>query len=244
MAVTGLDSQILFEDAALVVLNKPSGLLTLPDRFDPKQENLRQLLIQRYGTIFVVHRLDRGTSGVIVFAKTAAAHRHLSRQFGAHQVHKCYHALVHGVLPQPVREITLRLAPDPRRKGLVHTHRFGKAAHTRATLLESYRTISLLQCEPRTGRQHQIRVHLHAIGHPLLVDPEYGKTETFQLSALKPHYRLAAGTTERPLIARLTLHAFQLTLNHPLTDAPITFEAPYPKDFRATVQMLRKYGKG
>lgn len=242
MAATRIDAHILFEDDAVLVLNKPSGLLTLPDRFDPKQENLRHILLARYGTIFVVHRLDRGTSGVIVFAKTADAHRCLSRQFGARQVHKCYHALVHGILPMPVREITLRLTSNPRRKGLMQTHRFGKSAHTRVTLLESFRSLCLVQCEPLTGRQHQIRVHLQAIGHPLLVDPDYAGTETFCLSAVKSRYRLATGTTERPLIARLTLHAMQLTITHPTTGTSVTFEAPYPKDFRATLQALRKYG--
>lgn len=233
--------EIIFEDDALVCVNKPGGLLTLPDRFDTAAPNLRAMLIARYGAIFVVHRLDRGTSGVICFAKTAEAHRHLSMQFGAHRVEKIYHALVSGAFPAERTNVNLRLSPHPKRKGLVTANRLGKISRTDVRVLETFRAHTLVECRPRTGRQHQIRVHLSSIGFPLAVDPDYGGASALNLSSIKSEYRVSGTNVERPLIERLTLHAAALTLTHPGSEKLITVEAAYPKDLRATLQSLRKF---
>lgn len=231
----------LYCDDAIVVVNKPSGLLSIPDRFDKELPNVRGLLQHKYGEIFVVHRLDRETSGVLIMARTADAHRHLSEQFEHHTVTKLYHAVVSGIVDRDELPISIAIAPDPRRKGLMKPSARGKEARTNLRVLERFRVATLVECELVTGRQHQIRVHCSAIGHPLLVDADYGRSTQFMLSAIKRKFNLAKNTEERPIIERLTLHAYSLSVAHPATQERMTWEAPYPKDFAATVQVLRKY---
>ncbi|MBU3741352.1 MAG: RNA pseudouridine synthase, partial [Candidatus Kapabacteria bacterium] len=171
----------LYCDDAIVVVNKPSGLLSIPDRFDKELPNVRGLLQQKYGEIFVVHRLDRETSGVLIMARTADAHRHLSEQFEHHTVTKLYHAVVSGIVDRDEIPISIAIAPDQRRKGLMKPSARGKEARTNLRVLERFRVATLIECELVTGRQHQIRVHCSAIGHPLLVDADYGRSTQFML---------------------------------------------------------------
>lgn len=232
---------ILFEDDHLLAINKPSGLLSLPDRFNATLPNVRTMMKERYGEIFIVHRLDRDTSGVMILAKTAEAHQHLSEQFEHHRADKRYHAIVKGIVERDSFSVTIPIAADPRRKGLMKPTAKGKEAHTDMTVVERFRMATLLECRLITGRTHQIRVHCSAIGHPLLVDPDYGSAESFLLSTIKRKFNLAKGAEERPVIDRLTLHSFQLVVTHPVTNESLTIQAPYPRDFAATVQVLRKY---
>lgn len=232
---------VLFEDAYLVAINKPSGLLSLPDRFNAALPNVRTMMKERYGEIFMVHRLDRETSGVMIMAKTAEAHQHLSEQFEHHRAEKRYHAIVKGIVERDTFSVTIPLAADPRRKGLMKPSAKGKEAHTDITVIERFRAATLLECRLITGRTHQIRVHCSAIGHPLLVDPDYGSGEAFLLSTIKRRFNLAKGTEERPVIDRLTLHSYQLVVTHPATGEPLTIQAEYPRDFAALLQVLRKY---
>jgi RluA family pseudouridine synthase len=231
----------LYSDDDIVVVNKPTGLLSIPDRFDTELPNVRNILRDRYGTIFVVHRLDRETSGVMIMAKPAEAHKHLSEQFEHHTVKKLYHAIVSGIIEPDTLPINISIGPDPRRKGLMKPTARGKAAHTVVRVVERFRVATLVECELITGRQHQIRVHCAAVGHPLFVDADYGRAKEFMLSSIKRKFNLAKNTEERPVIARVTLHAHALHVNHPTTDARMAWEAPYPKDFAATLQVLRKY---
>jgi 23S rRNA pseudouridine955/2504/2580 synthase/23S rRNA pseudouridine1911/1915/1917 synthase len=249
---------IVYEDEALIVINKPAGLLAIPDRFNSELPSVRALLTERMGEVFIVHRIDRDTSGLLVAAKTAEAHRFLSEQFEARSVRKFYHAVVQGVVDvqhiqsmqqkettpteAAIMNIDIPLMPDPVRKGLMMPSVRGKESLTRVRLLERFRMATLLECELITGRQHQIRVHCAALGHPLLVDPEYGSSGEFLLSTIKRKYSMSKHQQqERPLITRLTLHAARLEFMHPLTNTALVAEAPYPKDFKALLQTLRKY---
>jgi 23S rRNA pseudouridine1911/1915/1917 synthase len=244
-ASKALTYETLFEDDHIIAIAKPAGLLTLPDRFNTALPNLRTMLKERYGAIFVVHRIDRDTSGVMLFAKNAAAHKMLSVQFESRQVRKFYHAVVQGRLEQKNEQDTMTidipLLPDPARAGLTAPSIRGKEALTEVRVLQRFRLATLLECELITGRQHQIRVHCAAIGHPLLVDADYGERSEFFLSAIKRKYNVGKHQEEKALVQRNTLHAFSVEFQHPATHETMRFEAPYPKDFKALVQMLEKY---
>jgi tRNA pseudouridine32 synthase/23S rRNA pseudouridine746 synthase len=210
------EQHLLWSDDSLLAVNKPPGLLTLPDGYDKTLPHLRSILEPRFGRLWIVHRLDRDTSGVIVLARTAAAHRHLNTQFQEHQASKLYHALVVGQPPWDTLIVDDRLLQDGdrRHRTIVDPER-GKSAITELRVLRRLDGFSLLEAVLRTGRSHQIRAHLKHIGYPILADPLYGDpTHPCQT-----------------LISRLGLHALSLTLTHPKTEEIMTFEAPYPKDF-------------
>lgn len=231
---------ILFEDDDIVVLDKPSGMLSIPDRFDEAAPTLSTWLKARYGDIFVVHRLDRETSGVILFAKHADAHRALNAQFETHTARKRYEAVVDGIVEPPSGTIDLPIGPHPRQRGMMCVDmRNGKPSVTHYTAIARYRTFSHLSLELETGRQHQIRVHCLAIGHPLAVDALYGKRAALLLSSFKKNYH--GSGEERPLIARLTLHAADLTFTHPRTQLPQTVSAPLPKDLTALLRQIARW---
>jgi RluA family pseudouridine synthase len=211
---------ILHSDSSLLIINKPAGIPVLPDGWDKTAPYLLQLLQEQFGRLWVVHRLDKITSGVMVFAHTAEAHRALSIQFERHEAQKVYHAICMGLPRWEEHTARHKLRTD-----VGHNHRTvvdngkGKPAETHLRVLKRYPGgYALLECTLLTGRMHQIRVHAAALGHPLLADTLYG-----------------APTTH--LIARPALHALTLTLNHPETGERLTFEAPYPPDFN---QALRK----
>ncbi|MBK7869175.1 MAG: RluA family pseudouridine synthase [Saprospiraceae bacterium] len=237
--------EIIFEDEALLIVNKPPDLLTIPDRFDASKPNLYHWLSDLYEEkIFIVHRIDRETSGIICFAKTEEAHKHLSQQFEGRTVDKMYLALVEGKPNPPEGTIDKPLGPHPTQAGKMTVIRTGKSAITDYKIIENFKAFSLVEVRIKTGRTHQIRVHFKFIGHPLAVDPLYGKREAFHLSEIKHRrYQLGKDQEERPLLSRTTLHASQLTLDHPLTGERVTFAAPLPKDFQAVVNQLRKWGK-
>jgi len=237
-------SSILYEDEALVLVNKAPGELTIPDRHHPEYFSLQGWLNERYGRIWVVHRLDRDTSGLVCFARTAESHRHLSRQFEDRTVGKTYLALVDGIPLPAAGTVDRPIGPHPSKAGKMAVVRKGKEALTEYRCVETFRHFALLELDLHTGRTHQIRVHLAHLGHPLAVDPLYGKREAFYLSEVKgKKYRLGKNKMERPLLSRQPLHAYRLELTHPLHDQERRFEAPLPKDFNALLRQLRKWGK-
>lgn len=212
---------ILHEDTDLLIVNKPAGIPVLPDGWEKDARYLVKLLEDQYGKVWVVHRLDKITSGVMVFALTAEAHRTLSMQFEQHEAQKVYHAIASGA-----PEWDQHTARHPLRVDVGHSHRTvvdhskGKTSETAFRILERFSYASLLEAVPGTGRTHQIRVHTFALGFPLLGDKLY-----------------SAPPTE--LIARPALHAQSLTLTHPGTGERVAYSAPYPEDFLTALENLR-----
>jgi len=229
---------IIFENNDFVAINKPAGLLSVPDRMG-KDISLKLLLLEKYGTIFTVHRLDKETSGVIVFAKHDVAHKQLSQLFEGREVQKFYLGLVHATLINKEGSIDAALMEHPGKLGKMITHKKGKPSLTDFKVLEEFRLFSWLQFQIHTGRTHQIRVHMQHIGHPIVCDELYGTAEPIKLSAIKRNYKLSkAEDEERPILSRLALHSAQLKFN--LNGEAFDLQAALPKDLKALLQQLRK----
>ena len=218
------DIPTLFVDERLLVVSKPAGLPTLVDGYHPEAPYLFAILQERYPALWIVHRLDRQTSGVIVFARTAESHRSLNSQFEKRQAVKTYHALAHGLPAWESQAVRLPLRPngDRRHRTVVDAQR-GKPAETNLATLERFENYVLLQATPRTGRTHQIRAHLAALGHPIVSDALYGGAEL-------------------PGLPRLGLHAYTLKLFHPESGKELFFCAEYPADFSQAIHRLRQAG--
>jgi len=249
---------VLFEDAHLLALDKPAGLLTSPDRYDPDRPNLMKLLHAGIAAakpwakersltyLSNAHRLDFETSGVILLAKSKEVLVTLANLFGSEKPAKGYLALVRGEPPEKQFEVDAKLAPHPVKPGLMRVDpKNGKKSKTRFEVLEDYAKFgyALLRCEPLTGRTHQIRVHAAHAGLKIVGDELYGG-KSLWLSRLKPDYRLKPGKEERPLLARVALHAETLALPHPVTGQTVTITAPWPKDLKVAVKYLRQYSGG
>ncbi len=234
---------IIYDDDHLIVANKPAGLLTIPDRSGNK-DNLLALLERRYGKVFIVHRLDRETSGIICFARNEAAHRHLSLQFEHHTTDKFYLALIDGVLHHDEGEIDKPIGEHPTISGKMAIVHSGKPSLTFYRVLERFKRFSLAEALIKTGRTHQIRVHFQSIGYPLAVDALYGRRAAFYLSEVKGKaYKSGKHTEdERPMMERTSLHSSRLRLDHPVTGERMEFRAELPKDFAAVLNQLRKWG--
>jgi RluA family pseudouridine synthase len=244
---------VVFEDDHLLALDKPAGLLTSPDRYDPNRPNLMKLLhagiaenkpwARERGLTYLsnAHRLDFETSGVILLAKKKEMLVQLADLFGAERPAKKYAALVQGTPAEDEFEIDAKLSPHPTKLGMMRVDpKNGKKSHTKFIVLEKFSRWTLMRCEPLTGRTHQIRIHLRHAGVPIVGDQLYGGKPLW-LSRLKPNYRLKPGREERPLISRVALHAEQLELKHPATGEPISITAPWPKDFTVAVKYLRQF---
>lgn len=236
--------EILYQDDDMLMVNKPAGILVIPDRFNSDLPSLNRLLESKLGQrIWVVHRLDRDTSGVMCVAKNEEAHRYLSQLFEAHDVGKFYAGIVMGrVIPEEGR-IEAPIIEHPTQKGKMTTARKGKASVTDYKVVEQWALHSLVQFQIHTGRTHQIRVHMQSIGHPIVCDELYGDGKPFLLSSIKKKFKLSEKEeTERPLMSRLGLHAYRLMLHKP--DGTLVYvEAPLPKDMAACVNQLNKWSK-
>ncbi len=211
---------ILYQDKQIIVVNKSAGISVLPEGWDKNAPYLQKTLESKFGRIWIVHRLDKTTSGVIIFARTAEAHRDLNRQFEHKEVEKRYHAVVEGV--PAWEEYTARhsLHPNVGRKHrtVVDRHR-GKPSVTAFKLIKSWQAQAWIEAQPKTGRTHQIRVHLSALGYPILADTLYGAEKS-------------------AWIARPALHAHRIDFTHPSTKKTCSFLAPYPQDFADLLKKL------
>jgi RluA family pseudouridine synthase len=213
--------KILYQDQHLIVINKPAGLSVLPDGWEKDSEYVVKLLEEQYRKVFIVHRLDKITSGVMVFARDAETHRALNIQFESHEAQKTYHAVVEG---NPKWEE--RIAKHPLRANVGHKHRTmvddknGKPSETRFRVIKRYEEAALIEAKPVTGRTHQIRVHAYALGHPLVEDFLYGAKDMYGI----PH----------PM-----LHAQSLSFMHPTTNERVKFSAPHPTDFEEALEIIR-----
>ncbi|MCI1192110.1 RluA family pseudouridine synthase [Calidifontimicrobium sp. SYSU G02091] len=202
---------IVHADDALVVADKPAGLLAVPGRGEHKADCLWARVRERFADALVVHRLDQATSGLVVFARGAAAQRALSRAFAAREVAKVYVAVVAGEMAGEAGEIDLPLAADwPNRPRQVVDRERGKPSLTRWRVLAHRVGTTRLALEPVTGRSHQLRVHLQALGHPIVGDMLYAP----------PGVATAA--------PRLLLHATRLAFAHPASGGAVAFESPPP----------------
>ncbi|MBM3832279.1 MAG: RNA pseudouridine synthase [Verrucomicrobia bacterium] len=244
---------VLFEDDHLLALNKPSRLLTSPDRYDAERPNLMKLLhrdiargapwARDRGVSYLAnaHRLDFETTGVILLAKDKPTLISLANQFGTDKPEKVYVALVHRTPKELSFSVEAKLAPHPVKIGLMRIDsKRGKKTLTHFEVLERFSGFTLIQCRPATGRTHQIRVHLQHSGVPVVGDSLYGG-KPLLLSSLKSEYRLKPKAVERPLINRVALHAEQLSINRPATGRLVTIAAPRPKDLVVALKYLRRY---
>lgn len=231
---------VLFTDEALLVVNKPAGLAALPDGYHPTLPHIKSVLEGQYGRLWIVHRLDKGTSGVFVLARSAEAHRSLNTQFEHHLVSKIYHALIVGVPEWSEKSVNLPLRPNgDRHHRTVIDPQSGKPAITHLKVLERYGSYCLVEVIPETGRTHQIRAHLYALGVWIAGDKLYGKGTAFHAgqAARQPK-------TDDPLISladSMGLHALSLELNHPLSGERMKFTAAYPDLLRSVLEQLRSH---
>jgi len=207
---------ILHEDEDIIAVNKPEGLAAVPERRPDTRSLFEMLCAERGEKLYIVHRIDKETCGVIVFARNADVHRRLNLQFEKRLVRKVYLALTHGiitddwgVIDKPLRHF------GSGRVGISPQH--GRASVTEFRVLERFKGCTLVELYPRTGRRHQIRVHLYSIGHPIAGDPLYGD------KIVQKNF------------PRMMLHAYRLTLRLP-SNGEITLEAPVPESFEAVLR--------
>lgn len=227
---------IVFEDDDYLVINKPPHMSTLDDRASEGKDNIIGMAKEYLETTQVCHRLDKETSGVLAIAKNPEAYRHLAIQFEKRQVNKVYHAIIGGI--QEYKDTLVDRAILPNRTGTVKIDLKGKPAQTYFKTLKIYKSHTLIEARPVTGRMHQIRIHLAVLGSPIVQDDQYGGKPIF-LSQIKRHFNLKKYEEERPLISRVALHAQALHFKL-LNGETKVVEAPYPKDMRALVNQLEK----
>lgn len=228
---------VIYQDENFIAVNKPSGVLTIPDRMG--NISLKNYLQDSFGEIFTVHRLDKDTSGIVVFAKNETTHKQLSQLFEGREVEKYYLGLVIGKLVDEKGMIDTPTMEHPVTKGVMVTNKKGKPSQTDYEVLETFRYFSWLQFQIHTGRTHQIRVHMKSIGHAIVCDELYGDGKPVLLSSLKKKFNLSKNEEEeRPILSRLALHSYRLKFV--LNGKAFDLEAPLPKDLKACLQQLRK----
>jgi 23S rRNA pseudouridine1911/1915/1917 synthase len=234
-----LPLRVLYEDAALLAIDKPPGLVVHPAA-GIRRGTLVNALVHRLGALpgvgeaerpGLVHRLDRDTSGVLLVARTAAALEALARQFRERTIEKRYLAIVHGRVPAASGTIDRPIGRHPRERKRMSVHsRRGRSARTRWTVIERLPGATVLRLAPETGRTHQLRVHLAALGHPVIGDRVYGG-------------RHRRGTGAVPGCARQALHAEEIRFAHPVSGERIIVRAPVPEDLQQLRATLRQAGR-
>ncbi len=241
--IQSTDIPLLFSDEALLVINKPAGLSTLPDGYNPTLPHIKSVLERQFGHLWIVHRLDKDTSGVLLLARSAEAHRALNTLFEQHKVSKLYHALVVGNPEWQEQTVSLPLRPNgDRQHRTVIDPQAGKPAVTHLKVLERYGNYCLLEAVPETGRTHQIRAHLYALGLSIIGDKLYGKRNTHP-DGLKTHPTPTDDNSSSGRIDGMGLHALSLEIHHPLSGEKMIFTAPYPEKLRVILEQLRSQAR-
>ena len=234
---------IIFEDDVLIAFDKPSGLPVAPDPRVRASVCLMALVQEKFGPgLANVHRIDPEASGLVLYTKTKTALDFVSGQFQSKTVENVCEALVVGTPETAAYEVDFVLKEDegaPGRMCVVKKH--GKAALTKFTVRARYGRFTHVDCRLLTARKHQVRVHLAASGTPVLNDLVYGDDTRLLLSEFKRGYK--GRDEERPLIARLALHASRLTFIHPVSREAMTLAAPLPKDLAVALKYLEKYSQ-
>ena len=238
------DLKIIYEDDYLIAVDKPAGVLTIPDRFNPKIPNLVEMIKGKAPGVIPLHRLDKFTSGVNLLAKDAETHRILSSDFESRDVEKYYFALVDGIPVPDSGRINVPLAESTVTRGKMLVHRRGKESITDYKVVKDFKSYSLLYIRLYTGRMHQIRVHMQYLGNPLVVDPLYGHRDAFYLSEIKKkRFKTAKDEEEKPLLSRQPLHAEKLIFAHPHTKIRTEITTDLPKDMQAVINQMEKWIK-
>ena len=239
-----IQPSILYEDENLLAIQKPSGWLSIPDRHDPELSSVKSWLESKGEKVFIVHRIDRDTSGLLLIARNEVAHKYFNSLFQNRALKKNYYGLVTGsfdedggVYDQPIEE-------HPTIPGKMRVGRKGKTAITHYQVEERFRGYTWIKFQIETGRTHQIRVHLQNSGHSLVCDPIYGSPEPIRLSTFKKKFKLSkTDEEERPLLNRLALHAFSVELTD-VEGRDQIFTAPLTKDLDTSLKQLRKWATG
>jgi 23S rRNA pseudouridine955/2504/2580 synthase len=234
------NSSIIYENENFVAINKEPGILTIPDRHDQASLSLYKILQTLYPEIYVMHRLDRETSGIILFAKNKSTHKFISQLFEKREITKLYLGMVvgsplsgKGIIDEPIME-------HPNRKGYMTINKNGKPSITEYKVLGNFGIYSWVQFTIHSGRTHQIRVHMKWAGHPIVCDSLYGDGKTVFLSSFKKKYHAGQKyETERPLLKRAALHAHQLIFRD-ISQIEYNLEAPLPRDLKALCNQLQK----
>ena len=241
MGTINKDYSVIYSDDDIIVLNKRSGMLIAADRYNPDAPRLDLIAEKEFGKLFAVHRIDKDTSGIIVYARNPESHKNLSMQFENRKVLKTYHALVYGSPLWKDLHVDFPLQPDgDARHRTVPNKKFGKPSVTDFHLIGTCGPYSWIEAKPKTGRTHQIRVHLAQNGFSIVCDPLYsGNQKPVRLSEIKRKWN-GDEFEERPLLSRLALHAYKIEFTHPVTNEKVSFTAPYPKDMEATRKQLAK----
>ena len=230
--------QVCFHDAHTLLIDKPPGMV-VENPSHSHEPSLKAAVQKQFPGARPVHRIDKDTSGLVLWALSDEAYRYYSTLFQQRQVGKVYHAIVCGRISTGTQTIDLPLMRTASGKGRV-SHRYGRPAQTTVEPIERFRRFSLVQCAPLTGRYHQIRIHLSSIGLPIAGDVLYGGCVP-RLSEIKRNYKPKAHREEPPLIGRTALHAYALRLVPYGRAEAMEWTAPYPKDFRSFLTKLRKY---
>jgi 23S rRNA pseudouridine955/2504/2580 synthase/23S rRNA pseudouridine1911/1915/1917 synthase len=235
---------IIFEDDDYVIVNKPSGVLSIADRHNTELISIAKLLRQKFEHMLIVHRIDKETSGCICFAKNEQSHRYLSMLFEKRLVEKTYLGIVHGAFDEKDGAIEDAIMEHPVIKGkMIINQKQGKPSKTLYHTVEAFGAYSLIEYKILTGRTHQIRLHSSNLGHPIVCDAVYGLTNPVYISSLKKKYSLSKDELEeKPILNRLALHAYKLNFIAE-NGKHIEAIAPLNRDMNAMLNQCRKWLK-
>ncbi|POY36001.1 RNA pseudouridine synthase [Solitalea longa] len=237
MKLPSFKDLILFENDEVIIVNKPPLIASVDER-SGGEVNMLRLAKSYWDDAQICHRLDKETSGALIFAKTPESYRSISMQFEHRQVKKVYHAVIDGTHAFEDKLVDLPIANLGKGNVVIDKYE-GKRAETIFNSIKFYKHFTLVECQPKTGRMHQIRIHLATQRASIVADEMYGGRYPM-LSSFKKGYRLSKDEVEQPLIRRFALHAYEVSFKL-LNEQEITITAAYPKDFATLLKLLDKF---